>query len=586
MPGENYTAPTTDAERAEFGSFAAATARRYGPNGSFWATCRCTARPVRVWEVWNEENITEFWDQPDAAQYARLLQAVRSKLREVDSGARIMVGGLAYGGTGISADGFLKTVIETAGPNSFDALALHSYHFVAGNGVSAVAGTVGTLEKYAGTRANGAPRQQVWINEFGHRTDLDDPNTSANEELASEPAQRDWLNVFLDGVLAHRADWNLGPVSWYSVRDAKDAAARPSEAWLRLGLRRTNPDDSDGGAKLAWNAYATRSGSAAALPLPSDAATVASKPIVATGAASAITATSATVNGSVNPVNQPTTYHFEYGSSTGYGSTTAGQTISPADDASHPVSAGLSGLTPGATYHYRLVAVNATGTTAGSDQTFTATAGYRDAVLATNGLAGYWRLGELSGTTATDEKGTSDGTYLGGFTLDQPGALAGDPNRAAAFDGVSGEMTVGGPALNSSGSLEGWFNWQKGVALMRDASSAGGTGWILAYDSGGTLYYRLGGTSFNTGRATASVRNGWHHFVATKDGGNVALYVDGQPVHSAGGAGTVAPTMAWHVMRNGAYSQFSQGQADEVAVYNVALSAATVQQHYNAGKGL
>jgi hypothetical protein len=120
---------------------------------------------------------------------------------------------------------------------------------------------------------------------------------------------------------------------------------------------------------------------------------------------------------------------------------------------------------------------------------------------------------------------------------------------------------------------------------MRDASSAGGTGWILAYDSGGTLYYRLGGTSFNTGRATASVRNGWHHFVATKDGGNVALYVDGQPVHSAAGAGSVAPTMAWHVMRNGSYSQFSQGQADEVAVYNVALSAATVQQHYNAGKG-
>jgi hypothetical protein len=41
--------------------------------------------------------------------------------------------------------------------------------------------------------------------------------------------------------------------------------------------------------------------------------------------------------------------------------------------------------------------------------------------------------------------------------------------------------------------------------------------------------------------------------------------------------------MPWHVMRNGGYPQFTQGQADEIAIYNVALSAATVQQHYKAG---
>ena len=118
---------------------------------------------------------------------------------------------------------------------------------------------------------------------------------------------------------------------------------------------------------------------------------------------------------------------------------------------------------------------------------------------------------------------------------------------------------------------------------MRDGTSAPGTGWILAYDSGGSLSYRLGGISFNTGLTTASVRNGWHHFVATKDGANVAFYLDGQLKHSATGAGNVAPTMPWHVMRNGGYPQFTHGQADEIAIYNVALSAATVQQHYEAG---
>ncbi len=587
MPTEgDYSAPTTDAERTEFGRFAKAAALRYGPNGSFWSSCGCKSRPARVWEVWNEENITEFWDQPDAVQYAALLKVVRGTLRGVDSGARIVIGGLAYGGTGISPDGFLKTVIQTAGPNSFDALALHSYHWTASNGVNAVGGTVGTLKQYAGTGGNGAPRQQVWVNEFGHPTALDNPNTSTNEELDSEPSQRDWLNAFLDGLLPHRSEWSLGPVFWYALRDAKDAAASPTAAWLRLGLRRTNSNYTDGGAKLAWDAYVNRSSSASGLPLPKDAVTVASNPVVSTGGATAITDTSATLNGTVNPVNQTTTYHFDYGTTTAYGSRTPDQTVSPADDASHSVGADVTNLTPGATYHYRLVAVNATGTTPGTDQTFTATATYRGSVLATSGLAGYWRLGEQSGTTAADETGANPGTYLGGYTLGEEGALATDADKSVSFDGVSGELTPNGPALASSGSLEGWFKWQNGVALMRDGTSTGGTGWILAYDSGGNLNYRLGGTSYYTGRTTASVRDGqWHHIVATKDGPSVAFYLDGQPVHGGTGAGSTAPTMSWHVMRNGSYAQFTQGQADEVAVYNGALSAATVQQHYNAGKG-
>ena len=210
--------------------------------------------------------------------------------------------------------------------------------------------------------------------------------------------------------------------------------------------------------------------------------------------------------------------------------------------------------------------------------------GYRDAVVATSGLAGYWRLGEQSGSTAADETNSAPGSYLGGYTLGQPGALAGDPDTSGSFDGTSGEMSAPAPALPAtSGSLEGWFKWLGGVTLMRDGSSATGTGWILAYDSGASLYYRLGGTSFNTGIATASVRGGWHHFVATKDGANVAFYLDGQLKHSATGAGSTAPTLPWHVMRNGGYAQFTQGQADEIAVYNVALSASTVQQHYKAG---
>jgi hypothetical protein len=95
-----------------------------------------------------------------------------------------------------------------------------------------------------------------------------------------------------------------------------------------------------------------------------------SPPAVTTGAAGSIGSTSATVNGTVNPSGQPTTYSFEYGTTTSYGSQTASQDAgSGTSDVN--VSANLTGLSTGTTYHYRLDATNASGTTYGSDQTFT-----------------------------------------------------------------------------------------------------------------------------------------------------------------------------------------------------------------------
>ena len=68
-------------------------------------------------------------------------------------------------------------------------------------------------------------------------------------------------------------------------------------------------------------------------------------PVVVTGVASVITDTTATLNGTVNPSGSDTTYHFEYGFTTSYGSTT---TITSAGSGftAVPVSAALTGLSP------------------------------------------------------------------------------------------------------------------------------------------------------------------------------------------------------------------------------------------------
>ena len=95
-------------------------------------------------------------------------------------------------------------------------------------------------------------------------------------------------------------------------------------------------------------------------------------PVAITLAAVQVTATSAVLRGRINPNNQSTHYYFEYG---------AGQEYSSSVPAAQDGTAGqgngfitvlqtVSGLQAGASHHYRVVAVNSTGTRLGEDQSF------------------------------------------------------------------------------------------------------------------------------------------------------------------------------------------------------------------------
>lgn len=97
-------------------------------------------------------------------------------------------------------------------------------------------------------------------------------------------------------------------------------------------------------------------------------------PIVTTGAASDVTPTTATVAGTVNPVGAATSYSFEYGTTTAYGQQTSA-TAAGAGVLAVPVTAGLTGLAPATTYHFRITADNGGGPTPGADATFTTTGG-------------------------------------------------------------------------------------------------------------------------------------------------------------------------------------------------------------------
>ena len=104
-------------------------------------------------------------------------------------------------------------------------------------------------------------------------------------------------------------------------------------------------------------AIATLAASAALGPLAGDA-----------GAAHEVTYDSAVLSGAVNPQGSATSYYFQYGLTTAYGSQTAiadaGSGTSKVD-----VSLPITGLEPLSVYHYRLVAVNSAGPVIGADKT-------------------------------------------------------------------------------------------------------------------------------------------------------------------------------------------------------------------------
>jgi hypothetical protein len=94
-------------------------------------------------------------------------------------------------------------------------------------------------------------------------------------------------------------------------------------------------------------------------------------PTAETDAATNISETGATLNGTVNTESQETTYHFEYGKTTSYGTKVPIPEASIGPGTSYiKVSEAITGLEDEVTYHYRLVTTSGSGTTYGEDHTF------------------------------------------------------------------------------------------------------------------------------------------------------------------------------------------------------------------------
>jgi len=172
-----------------------------------------------------------------------------------------------------------------------------------------------------------------------------------------------------------------------------------------------------------------------------------SVPTATTGAAGTATAVSDTVNGFVNPQGRPIGYHFEYGTTTAYEASqpVPDQSVG-SDHSEHPESQTLSGLAPGTTYHYRIVATydeaGATISVPGADATFT-TERLPISVLGNSGTGS-------TGSTTSTSTGSSTGSSAG--VASTPKAIAELLNGCSSSPVVLNDVYIQGGHVEIRGS--------------------------------------------------------------------------------------------------------------------------------------
>jgi hypothetical protein len=220
--------PATGSAREAWVAFLQLVVARYGPNGAFWAeNPGLAARPIRTWQVWNEENFKYFVVRPNPGEYGKLVKASSTAIKGVDPGAKILLGGMfsrpkeaefkvkppqAF----FASDFLAKMYKRTPGVKSkFDGIALHPYT----SDYRIL--TPDIEEARAVLKANGDGGKGLWITEIGWSSET--PNTSDSFAKGVRGQVKQLRGAF-SLLTKNQAKWHLRGIYWFSLEDGPPAA--------------------------------------------------------------------------------------------------------------------------------------------------------------------------------------------------------------------------------------------------------------------------------------------------------------------------------------------------------------------------
>ncbi|MEU4238175.1 cellulase family glycosylhydrolase [Actinoplanes sp. NPDC026619] len=236
------------ARPAEFAMFAGEAAARYAAKG------------IHTWEIWNEPNLGSFWlPAPSPADYNALLQATAKAVRNADSAAKLVFGGLASvstRGRNISQAEFLTRVSALGGNRVVDAVGYHPYTYPYLSSARTSFRTPwermesGTNSLRSVLSGHGTPQMPIWVTEIGAPTG--GPGSPSDGSLVSikpgttHVTENRQAQIATDAVRAASAAPHVAALVWYADRDLSTDRSSNENFY---GLRRA-----DGSAKPAFAA--------------------------------------------------------------------------------------------------------------------------------------------------------------------------------------------------------------------------------------------------------------------------------------------------------------------------------------------
>lgn len=232
---------------------------------------------------------------------------------------------------------------------------------------------------------------------------------------------------------------------------------------------------------------------------------------------------------------------------------------------------------------------------------------YYDTVMADTPLS-YWRLGELSGTTAADEQGRYPGTYSGPVRLGAPGGPTRMLDTSVRFDDrllTSSGHTVAHVLLPTSFTTlmdgKSTVTWEAWVYLISHPSStAYYTILSEEHPTNSSVQFTLTVDGSQNNRLFAGIYDGaWHqaldnqpfplrqwiHVAGSYDGSTIRTYRDGRLCGERARAGTL-PTGGgnYRIGKRWDYDQGWNGLIDEVSVYDRAVAQDDLRRHAAIGR--
>lgn len=238
-------------QRRAWAAFLRAAVQRYGTHGQFWREHSRSSgdfvprRPIRKWQIWNEENFFYFTTPASPARYGRLLKISHGAIKGADRRAEILIGGL-FGNPkprpprAMNSAAFLVRLYRIRGiKRTFDGVALHPY-----------AADVGALRRLVERVRrvmirNRDRRSGLYITEMGWGSQRNQRRVAF--EVGWRAQARELRRAYGYLIRARRR-LNLKQVYWFTWKDVQGACSFCDSS----GLFRRGPRFK---AKPAWHSF-------------------------------------------------------------------------------------------------------------------------------------------------------------------------------------------------------------------------------------------------------------------------------------------------------------------------------------------